>query len=398
MSGHRCDMVIAGGGLAGGLIALAMARQHPDMTVRLVEAGPDLGGNHRWSWFASDLSASGRALIDPVARAQWPEGNAVAFPGHARRLATPYNSIASTDFATALHRELPQGAIMTGRAIASLDAQGVTLDDGSRIDAERVIDVRGFVPSAHLYGGWQVFMGRTIATSRPHGLDRPIIMDATVAQLDGYRFVYVLPLGPDTLFVEDTYYQDSPVLDSAALAARIDSYCQAQGWKGTVTATETGVLPVITGGDPRRYLDAVRTPGVALAGARGLFTHPLTSYTLPFAVDVALGVAADAHLPGAALAARLEQRSLDHWQRMGFYRLLGTMLFGAAPPAERVRIFERFYRLPEPLIERFYTGRSTLADRARVLVGKPPVAITRAIGALTSSRPPLILHPESEPA
>ncbi|HSG56996.1 MAG TPA: lycopene beta-cyclase CrtY [Paracoccaceae bacterium] len=396
MTGQTCDMAIAGGGLAGGLIALAMARARPDMTVRLIEAGPVLGGNHRWSLFASDLTDQGRALLSPIRQTSWAGGNDVIFPRHRRRLATPYCSIGSTDFAQSLERELPQGTIMTGSMIAALDAGGVSLADGTRIDAHRVIDARGFVPTPHLTGGWQVFMGRHLRTPAPHGLERPIIMDASVEQLGGYRFVYVLPLGASELFVEDTYYQDTPDLDHATLAQRIDTYCHAAGWNGAVLGEETGVLPVITGGDPAAYLAAIRTPGVALAGARGLFSHPLTSYTLPFAVQTALAIAADASLPAADLCAKMEARSRAHWDATGFYRLLGNMLFGAAEPDRRVGIFERFYRLNEPLIERFYAGRSTLADKARILVGRPPVPIGRALHALASSRPTLDLSHESE--
>jgi lycopene beta-cyclase len=65
------------------------------------------------------------------------------------------------------------------------------------------------------------------------------------------------------------------------------------------------------------------------------------------------------------------------------------MLFGAARPDERWRVFARFYRLDEALIERFYAGRSTLADRARILCGRPPVPLSRALGALTGGQPPL---------
>ncbi|MFC3101936.1 lycopene beta-cyclase CrtY [Altererythrobacter lauratis] len=390
MTGHACDMVIAGGGLAGGLIALAVARQHPGMTVRLVEAGPAPGGNHRWSVFSSDLTDEGHDLLLPVKQTVWDAGNEVVFPGHSRQLAAPYRSIASTDFAAALARELPQGAIQVNAPIAALDKGGVTLADGTRIDATRVIDARGALPSPHLHGGWQVFMGRHLATHAPHGLTRPIIMDASVPQLGGYRFVYVLPLGPSELFVEDTYYQDTPDLDAAQLSARIDAYCAQHGWTGREIGRETGVLPVITGGNPAAYLADARVEGVTLAGARGLFVHPLTSYTLPFAVETALAIAENAHLPASQLAQQMEARSLGHWQATGFFRLLGTMLFGAAEPAERVRIFERFYRLPEPLIERFYAGRSTLADMARVLVGKPPVPVGRALSALASDRPPLL--------
>ena len=42
-------------------------------------------------------------------------------------------------------------------------------------------------------------------------------------------------------------------------------------------------------------------------------------------------------------------------------------------------ILERFYRLPEPLIERFYAGRPTVGDRIRILTGKPPVPVGRAL-------------------
>ena len=40
---------------------------------------------------------------------------------------------------------------------------------------------------------------------------------------------------------------------------------------------------------------------------------------------------------------------------------------------------EQFYRRPEPLIARFYAGRLTWADRARILVGRPPVPVARAL-------------------
>ncbi|MCL6250487.1 lycopene beta-cyclase CrtY [Altererythrobacter sp. KTW20L] len=397
MSGRTCDIAIAGGGLAGGLIALALAQERPDLSVRLVESGDMPGGNHRWSWFASDLSAEGEALLHPIRKTQWDAGNEVVFPGHRRRLATPYCSMASADFAAALERELAPGTIILRQQVAGLDAGGMTLADGSRITARAVIDARGFAPSPHLSGGWQVFMGRHLRTHEPHGVERPVIMDASVDQLGGYRFVYVLPLGAHELFVEDTYYQDTPELDRAALSHRIDLYCRQHGWEGELLGFETGVLPVITGGDPARHLEPLRIPGVALVGARGLFTHPLTSYTLPFAVKAALAVTAEADLPGDQLAARIDAMARRHWAATGFYRLLGSMLFGAALPHRRAGIFERFYRLPEPLVERFYAARSTFADKARILIGKPPVPVMRAMRALVTKRPSLDLTQESDP-
>ncbi len=396
MTIRDCDIAIVGGGLSGGLIALALARHRPDVSVRLIEGGPRLGGNHRWSWFATDLSPAGRELLDSFHKTEWSEGYAVRFPTHSRRLSASYRSLASADFAATLERELAPGTVMIGSEVAKIAAGQVRLRDGTVISARSVIDCRGFSPTGDLAGGWQVFMGRHLRTAKPHGLIRPTVMDASVEQSapegngGAYRFVYVLPLGSHDVFVEDTYYADHPTLDRSALSGRIDLYCRQAGLAGEPIGFETGVLPVITGGDFAAFQRGHRIAGVAVAGARGGFVHPLTSYSLPIAVEIALAIAADADLPGDQLAARLETLARAHWRRMRFYRMLGRMLFAAARPTERYRVFERFYRLPEPLIERFYAGKSTWADRARVLIGRPPVPILRALCALLSRSPRLL--------
>jgi lycopene beta-cyclase len=388
MTGPKFDFAIAGGGLAGGLIALALRRARPDLSVALVEEADTLGGNHRWSWFASDLDAEGAALLDPLRLTRW-DGYAVRFPGFARDLTTPYRSLASADFDAGLRRMLDEGTVHTGRAVAALDARGIDLEGGERIAARAVIDARGLSQAPALTGGWQVFLGRRLRTDRPHGLDRPVIMDAALAQPGAMRFAYTLPLAADELFVEDTYYADDPALDRAALSKRIDRYCAEHGWSGTPLDHETGVLPVITGGAFAAFQAAHRTPGVAVVGARGGFAHPLTSYTLPFAVQTALAIAREADLPGDQLAAMVEARAREHWRTTAFYRRLGRMMFAASAPEDRWRAFALVYRLPEPLIERFYAGRSTVTDRARILCNKPPVPVLPALRALAGGGAPL---------
>lgn len=384
------DLAIVGGGLAGGLIALAAHRAQPSLSLALVEAGEGLGGNHRWSWFEGDLGREADTLLGCFAQARWRGGNTVCFPGFARRLDAGYRSLASRDFDAGLRRLLPRGAIRSGNAAAALDAGGVTLEGGERIAARAVIDCRDFAPTAHLTGGWQLFAGHHLRTTRPHALAAPIIMDADVAQHGAYRFVYSLPFAENEVFVEDTYYADRPVLDRAVLARRIAAYAAARGWEGETMGEEAGVLPVITGGDGAAHRAAFAIPGVGLAGARGLFSHPLTSYTLPFAAETALAIARALPLEGPELAALLNQRAAEHWRRTRFYRDLGRMLFEAAAPEQRWRVFARFYRLPQPLIERFYAGRSTAFDKLRILAGKPPVPLGRGLAALLGKGTPLV--------
>lgn len=375
---NQPDLLIVGGGLAGALVALAFARHRPDVHVELVDGGQSFGGNHIWSFFASDLDADGHALVAPLIAHAW-DGYDIAFPARARTLATRYASITSETLDAELRRALGARA-RAGLAVNALGPDAVLLANGDSLSAGAVLDARGPGAEVAAYDcGWQKFVGQKLLLSAPHGLTRPILMDATVEQIDGYRFVYVLPFGPDRLFVEDTYYSDEPGIDRDAIAARIAAYAQDRGWDiASAEREEQGCLPVVIGGD----FDSVWPAGDAVPriGARAAMFHPTTGYSLPLAVASALDLARRWPLGDLAAATRTTAKAA--WQRGGFYRMLDTMLFRAAQPDQRYRILEHFYRLPQPLIERFYAGKSTWADRLRVLSGKPPVPISAALRAL----------------
>jgi len=387
------DIAIAGGGLAGSLIALALAERRPDLSVVLVEAGPQVGGNHIWSFFASDIDDANRALLEPMIAARWDDGYDVRFPAFWRTLPTGYRSITSERLAAHVAAVLPETSVLTGRAAHSLDADGITLEDGTRIGARGVIDARGIGAEQlrHLRGGWQKFAGAVLRTAQPHGLQRPIVMDATVRQHDGYRFVYCLPFSEDEVFVEDTYYSDTPDLNPAELMARIDRHAVREGWTVTgIEREETGVLPVVTDGDFTAFWHS-GPPGVGRAGVRAGLFQPLTSYSLPDAVRFASFVAAMPRLNSAVLAIACRGYARKHWRRGQFFRLLARMLFGAAEPAERYTVLQHFYGLDEGLIERFYAGKSSAADKLRVLTGKPPVPVAKAAMVLAGIGAPTAL-------
>lgn len=374
---HSCDLAILGGGLAGSLIALAFAARRPDVRILLVERDERIGGNHLWSFFDGDVAREDRWLVDPLITHHWPQGHEVRFPGHRRLLDTPYNSIASATLDAHVHTVLGT-RVMTGAMVTALAPDAVELADGRRITAQAVIDARGAGDLSALRCGWQKFVGHALRTTVPHGIERPVIMDATVEQIDGYRFVYLLPWDDHVLFVEDTYYSDTPALDVPEIDRRIAAYAQAQGWQdAAVIHRESGVLPVVHGGDFDRYWPV--DDRIARAGVRAGLFQPMTGYSLPDAVRFALWLIDQ---PLEELAGMTRAYAAAHWKAGLYYRLLGRMLFGAAAPAQRWRIFERFYRLRPGLIGRFYGGRSTWSDRIRILCGRPPVPIRSAMQAL----------------
>jgi len=358
-------LTIAGGGLAGCLTALAMAKLRPDVPILLVEQGDSFGGNHIWSFFDADVADEDRWLVEPFVAQSW-DGYEIRFPVRARTLPTRYNSTRS-DLLDKLVRERLRPDQYRLRATVA--------------DAEIDIDARGPANLEALDLGWQKFVGREVRLAAPHGLVRPVVMDACVDQSEGYRFVYCLPFAEDRLLIEDTYYSTDPALDRAALGARIDAYADSRGWRiAAVEHEETGVLPVAMGGDFDAFWP--ESDHAARIGLRGGFFHPTTGYSLPDAVRIAMLIARQRDFSALAVALRAEAKRL--WKARGFYRLLDRMLFRAAAPEERYRVLEHFYRLDPALIERFYAGRSTLADKARILSGKPPVPIGRALKALAA--------------
>ena len=380
-----CDVAIVGGGLAGGLIALALTARRPDVRVVIVERGESIGGNHIWSFFGGDIDRVNRDLVIPLVAHVW-QGYDVFFPARRRTLPANYYSVTSEKFDAAVRGALPPERILTGRKVLGVSATAVVLADGSRIEAGGVIDCRGPAGLTMLNVGWQKFLGRELVLKRPHGAERPVVMDATVDQIDGYRFVYTLPFARDRMFIEDTYYSDTPDFDADMLRARIETYAAAKGWKSKAVAREeTGVLPVVIGGDFDAYW-ASGGKGVAKAGARAGLFHPTTGYSLPDAVRTAALIAGSRDLSGAALATLTHDFARAAWRARGFYRMLDTMLFRAAIPSERYKVLERFYGLSPQLIARFYASRSTLRDKARVLVGRPPMPIPVAVRALWNNR------------
>ena len=378
-------LIIAGGGLSGCLAAFAIAQRRPDVDLLVVEEGPSFGGNHVWSFFDSDVAAAHRPILASMITQSWPD-HEVRFPKRRRTLSIGYNSIRSEDLDRTMRSVLRPPQYRLGRRIEGLSSDHVVLEGGERIEAAGVIDARGPTTMEGLTLAWQKFVGRTYQLERPHGCERPIIMDALVDQDTGYRFVYSLPFSSTELMVEDTYYSTSPVLDVAMIRGRIESYVRRSGLEPTsVRGEETGVLPVLLGGRCDTLWPGSEPP-VARLGLRGGFFHPTTGYSLPDAVRNAALIAGQPNLSSAALHAVLKDRAAALWEDRRFYQRLNRMLFHAAEPRRRYKVLEHFYRLPAPIIARFYAGRLTRMDKVRILTGRPPVPIGRALRAMREAR------------
>jgi lycopene beta-cyclase len=372
------DLILAGGGLANGLIAWRLKQLKPELRVLCIEEQPYMGGNHTWSFHEGDLTAEQHRWLQPLVVQRWAAYD-VHFPQRSRRLNSGYASITSERFADVIQADLGE-ALRTGQRITRLTPSAVVMESGEQLQALAVIDGRGVQPTANMVLGQQAFLGQLLRLRAPHGLTAPIIMDARVAQYQGYRFVYVLPFTADTLLIEDTHYVDQHSFSAAQLRQHVAEYAAAQGWEvAECLREEQGVLPITLAGDFAGFWR--EAAGQPRSGLRAGLFHCTTGYSLPHAVRLADWIAAQPSLNAEALDRGIRAMAQQAWNSQRFYRLLNRMLFLAGRPANRWQVMQRFYGLSEGLISRFYAGRSTLADKLRVLTGKPPVPINEAVKA-----------------
>jgi lycopene beta-cyclase len=392
MTDRNFDVIFAGGGLAGTLAAYRLRQLRPELRLLVLETGGRLGGDHTWSFHDGDISPEARSWVAPFVAHRWSQQQ-VRFPKHSRMLSSGYNTI----FSETLHAAaLPVlgDCVAFGMRVQSVEPHQVELADGQILSAPCVVDARGLGRVDGLTIAYQKFVGLVVRFERPHDQPYPIIMDATVPQRDGYRFVYTLPFTSDTMLIEDTYYSDAPSVDAPKLRELCLDYARARGWAvAEVLREEQGVLPIVLSGDLEAVLQK-KMKGVPGLGLRAGFFHHTTSYSFPFAVRCADAIAAIQPLTSEKLDIAVQKWARQHWHGQRFFRLLNRMLFWAATPAHRYRVLERFYELREPLIERFYSSSLTAADQARILVGWPPVPIGKALRVLAETR----VNPIPQPA
>ena len=379
------DLALCGGGLQSGLIVAAVCGSGSVGAVALAER-ERIGGNHTWCFHAGDLSPAMRRHVDPFVAYRW-SSYEVRFPGYRRVLDTPYAMISSERLRSEVLRMVaarPGSTACEHLSVEVVGAGSVRLADGRTLAARTVIDARG-AGETTVPCGWQKFYGEELTLRHGHGLARPIVMDATVAQRDGYRFMYVLPLTPERALVEDTSFSDGPELDEDERRWRIAEWLREQGWEALrVERTERGVLPMPMAEAPADSPSPASSSAVA-AGYRGGWFHPGTGYSLPLAAELAELVAAT---PADALPAAVASAARERRRRARFCHLLNRLLFRWYPPAARRGIFERFYRLPASTIARYYAMRLRPADKMRILGGRPPAGLSlpaRAGGRLTQA-------------
>lgn len=356
-------IIILGGGLWGGLLAYRLQMLRPQQNFILVEKTESLGGEHTWSFHESDISKEDFSWLTPFIIKSW-SSYEVRFPKNKRSLELAYHSISSKKFHDYLVSTIPKHKLKFNTEMSLETA----LQEGSL-----VFDARGVVSNENC--GYQKFIGLDLKLKMNHALKHPILMDACIPQIDGFRFMYVLPWSENTLLVEDTRYSNSETMDASELEKEILNYAKNSGWEvESIIRRESGVLPIPL----KNSAPAQNSKIVDLS----YIFHDTTGYSLPFAVKAASEISKlkILDLENAQLIIQNLRSEIEDSRK--FFRMLNRLLFKSAVPNERYRMLEFFYKHSPDLIKNFYAGKLTSFDKFRFFLGRPPVSITRAAKTL----------------
>src|SRR5436190_7220818 len=226
--GKRDGILIAGGGLSGALAALAMARHRPDVPLLIIEEAETFGGTGIRTFSSAELGRDGAGLIGAEAIARWP-GIYLSFPGMNRNLRIDWSGFGAVDLHNALVETLDPKQYRLGTRIVAVREDALVLEGGEELKAEGAIDARGPTNLSTLDLLYEVRLEREYVFAAPHRVDRPVLIDANVAQDGALRFMQCVPLAEDRLVVGDVMISERVQPDAEA-GARLDAYVEARGW------------------------------------------------------------------------------------------------------------------------------------------------------------------------
>src|SRR4051812_45029920 len=361
--GRRDGILIAGGGLAGSLAALAMARHRPDVPLLIVEERETFGGDAYCLFSDAELADDGADLAASLAIDRWP-GFYAAFPGFSRKLKAGMTGFAAADVHQAMIKALDPKCYRLGTKVVAVREDALVLDGGETIKAQGAIDARGPTAMSTLDLLYAARLERDYRFGAPHRVDRPVLIDATVDQIGGLRFFQCIPLSEERLLVADVCISERAQADEQA-AARVTAYVKARGWaRPRARADRTASRPLPLGGDFAAFwrLGGARA---AKLGLRGGFVHPVTGRTIGDAASMALLLAGQSDFSGDALHDLFEAEAKQMWKKREFLRNI-TASLAAAAAEDRRDIAERLCRLDPGTIQRLQADRLGMLDRWRV--------------------------------
>lgn len=357
------DIGVLGSGPAALSIAAACVRR--GATVALISPEPESPWRPNYCLWADELPEGMEDLVEQV----WAEA-CVVTPWRSQVLDRSYIKLDTRELQGFLWNTLRSGSVgVTPHRATALDhREGETrvhTENGSETRARVVIDASGagspFIQRMHRRApAFQTAFG-LLLRAPDHGFDpnRMVLMDfrnPLSHASDPPSFLYVLPLGGDRLFIEETSLARRPAMRLDLLRTRLEARLAQLGLEQCERLSEEHCsIPMGLG---------LPVPGqpVVPFGAAGAMVHPASGYLIsrvlhqadPVAESILDGLASDdvAFAIASANATLWPRPQRTVWELYGF----GLETLAGMSSTEIARFFDAFFQLPKDGWSGFLSG------------------------------------------
>lgn len=379
--GERYEYVILGAGCAGLSLCYYLLEQGVREPILILDRRDGFPDDRTWCFWNVEATPFSHLCIK-----RWNSWT-VHYAGRtASQLSAqhPYLCLTAADFyGYALDRIASRGnvTLRLGESVEDCSEYGEeVLANTSRGDytASYVFDGRGLPPGSPVFeearknAVWvpQKFLGLRLRTQEPvFDPETCTLMDFSVSQERGLRFVYVLPFSGREALVENVYLSDaevSPDEHRAELAEYLSKVYGLEPGGYLVDGEEQGYIPMTDYAFPRN--PGERTYSIGMLGGQ---TRTSTGYTFlriqRYCRALAESVVAGRDVPKRVDAAR--------------YHLLDKIFlrFMKEHPEQCPGVYLRmFARLSPDTLVRFLTEKSTLADDVRLTLAMPKMPFLKS--------------------
>ncbi len=193
-------IVVLSDGLTGSLVSLTIRKQHPGHEFLLINVGEGFGKAPSLPFCESAVPDCHRWLLEPLIARRW-SSFYLSMPEGPTLIAGTVSLLAPEQIHAELFDSLGPGQFVSTGKIAEVGASHVVMENGQRIDAELLIDTRARKNSKSLEAGGTEIIARDYSLDQPHGLDVPVLRDATLTPPHFGRFLQYIPLSKNLLRV-----------------------------------------------------------------------------------------------------------------------------------------------------------------------------------------------------
>lgn len=260
-----------------------------------------------------------------------------------------------------LHRRLDlDGVRVIAGSAAAVRPRLVMLGDGTEIRAGRVIDARGVLPDPTLaeQTAFGIVVPTAVAASAMGDAGCWFMdwrRDNETAPGDPASFLYAVPLGDDSVLLEETCLVGRPGLSLDELRRRLDARLRARGVEPPANLEVERV---------RFPVQAPRPSGtVGTFGARAGLIHPGTGYS------VAASLTSVDDVVEALVAGRDPGKAMWPWSAriVRSLRTVGLSALLQLDPVRTPEFFDAFFALPVERQRAYLSGRDDAAGTMRTM-------------------------------